>query len=51
MDDYSSGHITTEEAGELITEINNSIGSDTNQFLSRRQLQTYYGLVFRHYRY
>lgn len=40
MDDYSSGHITTEEAGELITEINNSIGSD--------QISFYPGVSYRH---
>jgi 2,3-bisphosphoglycerate-independent phosphoglycerate mutase len=40
MDDYSSGHITTEEAGELITEINNSIGSN--------QISFYPGVSYRH---
>jgi 2,3-bisphosphoglycerate-independent phosphoglycerate mutase len=40
MDDYSSGHITTEEAKELITEINNSIGSDKISF--------YPGVSYRH---
>ena len=40
MDDYSSGHITTEEAKELITEINNSIGSDRISF--------YPGVSYRH---
>ncbi len=51
MDDYSSGHITTEEAGELIhrNQRFNRLGHD--HFLSRRQLQAYHGLVFRHCRY
>ncbi len=40
MDDYSSGHITTEEAGELIAEINNSIGST--------QIGFYPGVSYRH---
>ena len=40
MDDYSSGHITTEEAKELITEINNSIGSN--------QISFYPGVSYRH---
>ena len=40
MDDYSSGHITTEEAKELIIEINNSIGSD--------QISFYPGVSYRH---
>ena len=40
MDDYSSGHITTEEARELIIEINDSIGSDRITF--------YPGVSYRH---
>jgi len=40
MDDYSSGHITTEESRELMTEINNTIGSETITF--------YPGVSYRH---
>jgi 2,3-bisphosphoglycerate-independent phosphoglycerate mutase len=40
MEDYSSGHITTEEAGRLITDIGGSLGSDTIRF--------YPGVSYRH---
>ncbi len=40
MDDYSAGHITSEEAGELIATINEKLGSDKIQFHS--------GVSYRH---
>ncbi len=40
MDDYSSGHISTEEANELVNEINREIGSDRIRF--------YTGVSYRH---
>lgn len=40
MEDYSSGHITTEEAGELIREINAKLGSKLVRF--------YPGVSYRH---
>lgn len=40
MEDYSSGHITTEEAKELVIEINKNIGSD--------QISFYPGVSYRH---
>lgn len=40
MEDYSSGHITTDEARELVTEINRSIGT--------AQLIFYSGVSYRH---
>jgi 2,3-bisphosphoglycerate-independent phosphoglycerate mutase len=40
MDDYSSGHITTEEANELVNDINRQIGSPDIRF--------YTGISYRH---
>jgi 2,3-bisphosphoglycerate-independent phosphoglycerate mutase len=40
MEDYSSGHIKTDEAGELINEINRQIGTDAITF--------YPGVSYRH---
>ncbi|MBI5638994.1 MAG: cofactor-independent phosphoglycerate mutase [Nitrospirae bacterium] len=40
MEDYSSGHISTEEARELITEVNSSLGTDMIRF--------YPGISYRH---
>lgn len=40
MDDYSSGHITTEEAGELIKAVNEGLGS--------RDIFFYPGVSYRH---
>jgi 2,3-bisphosphoglycerate-independent phosphoglycerate mutase len=40
MADYSAGHITTEEARQLITAINGALGNDTLHF--------YPGLAYRH---
>jgi 2,3-bisphosphoglycerate-independent phosphoglycerate mutase len=40
MDDYSAGHITTDEAGKLIQKINEEIGSEHFQF--------YPGVGYRH---
>jgi 2,3-bisphosphoglycerate-independent phosphoglycerate mutase len=40
MEDYSSGHITTEEARELIREIDKNLGSETIRF--------YPGVSYRH---
>jgi len=40
MEDYSSGHITTEEARELVNEINKHIGSE--------QIRFYPGVSYRH---
>ena len=40
MEDYSSGHITTEEAGELVKDINNHIGT--------AQISFYPGVSYRH---
>jgi len=40
MDDYSSGHITTEEAGELIRSVNEALGNDEIVF--------YPGVSYRH---
>lgn len=40
MEDYSSGHISTEEARELIHDVSNSLGSDTIKF--------YPGVSYRH---
>jgi len=40
MDDYSSGHITTEEAGELIRSVNGALGNDEIVF--------YPGVSYRH---
>ncbi len=40
MEDYSSGHITTEEAGELIREIDRKLGSEDIRF--------YPGVSYRH---
>ena len=40
MEDYSSGHITTEEAGELIKEIDSALGSENIRF--------YPGTSYRH---
>src|SRR5512135_458233 len=40
MEDYSSGHITTEEAGELIKEIDAKLGT--------KQIRFYPGVSYRH---
>ncbi len=40
MEDYSAGHVTTEEARELITDLNDQIGSESLQFYS--------GVSYRH---
>ena len=40
MDDYSSGHISTEEANELVNDINKEIGS--------AQIRFYTGVSYRH---
>ena len=40
MEDYSSGHITTEEARELIMEIDRTLGSEKIRF--------YPGISYRH---
>jgi 2,3-bisphosphoglycerate-independent phosphoglycerate mutase len=46
MEDYSSGHITTEEAGELIREIDDKLGSEAIRFhpgVSYRHLMVWSG--------
>jgi len=40
MEDYSAGHVTTEEAQELIRDVNDQIGNETIQF--------YPGVSYRH---
>lgn len=46
MEDYSAGHITTEEAGAIINELNYKLGGDRVKFyrgISYRHLMTYKG--------
>lgn len=46
MEDYSAGHISTQEASALIGELNNQLGSDTVRFhtgVSYRHLMVYRG--------